>query len=136
MKLRGPPVRRKAPRNIPRENFLRIFRWTFRWSNPRKFRRNVPRNFYREFPRNRALGKFRGTEPSENSEEQSPRKIPRNESLGKFRGMSPSVYSEEEVPRYIPRKKSLSIFRGNVPRKFPRVHFLGISKKLIFFQKN
>ncbi|KAF2595281.1 hypothetical protein F2Q70_00043852 [Brassica cretica] len=54
-------------------NGLGIFRWTFRWSNPRKFRRNVPQNFHREFPR--------------------------NEALGKFRGMSPSVYSEEGVPR-------------------------------------
>ncbi|KAF3522760.1 hypothetical protein F2Q69_00048699 [Brassica cretica] len=36
-KLRGPPVRRKGLRNIPREKFLGIFRWTFRWSNPQKF---------------------------------------------------------------------------------------------------
>uniref|UniRef100_A0A0D3BHY5 DUF223 domain-containing protein n=1 Tax=Brassica oleracea var. oleracea TaxID=109376 RepID=A0A0D3BHY5_BRAOL len=82
-KLRGPPVRRKRHRNIPRENFLGIFRWTFRWSNPRKFRRNVPRNFHWEFPRNGALGKIRGK--------------------------SPSVYSEEEVPRYIPRAHFLGI---------------------------
>ncbi|CAN7100544.1 unnamed protein product [Brassica rapa subsp. narinosa] len=57
-KLRGPPVCRKGPRNIPREDFLGIFRWNFRWSNPRKFRRNVSQNFHREFPRNGALGKF------------------------------------------------------------------------------
>ncbi|KAF3565257.1 hypothetical protein DY000_02017531 [Brassica cretica] len=63
-KFRGPPVRRKGPRNIPRENFLGIFRWTYRWSNPRKFRRNVPRNFHWEFPRNGALGKFQGRSPS------------------------------------------------------------------------
>ncbi|KAF3540933.1 hypothetical protein F2Q69_00024160 [Brassica cretica] len=63
-KLRGPPVRRKGPRNTPRENFLGIFRWIFRGSNPRKFRRNVPQNFHREFLRNGALGKFRGRSPS------------------------------------------------------------------------
>ncbi|KAF3598564.1 hypothetical protein F2Q69_00036004 [Brassica cretica] len=36
------------------------------------------------------IGKFRGNEPSENSEEQVPRYIPRNESLGIFRGTCPS----------------------------------------------
>ncbi|KAF3605157.1 hypothetical protein DY000_02045922 [Brassica cretica] len=73
---------------------LGIFRWTFRWSNPRKFRRNVPQNFHREFPRN---GAFR-----------------------KFRGMSPSVYSEEGVPRYIPRKCSSEISEGSFPRNFKK----------------
>ena len=48
-----------------------------------------------------------------------------------------SGISEERGPRKIPRK-SLSVysddlFRGNVRRKFPRVHFPGISKKLFFF---
>uniref|UniRef100_A0A0D3EBR6 Uncharacterized protein n=1 Tax=Brassica oleracea var. oleracea TaxID=109376 RepID=A0A0D3EBR6_BRAOL len=85
-KLRGPPVCRKGPRNIPRENFLGIFRWTFRWSNPRKFQRNVPRNFHREFPRNGALGKFRGRSPLVYSDElfrgNVRRKFPRVHFLG------------------------------------------------------
>ena len=91
-KLQRPLVRRKGPRNIPRENFLEIFRWNFRWSNSRKFRRNVPQNFHREFPRNGALGKFRGT--------------------------CPSVYSEEVFPRKIPRKRSSEISEGSFPRNF------------------
>ncbi|KAF3518783.1 hypothetical protein DY000_02059384 [Brassica cretica] len=92
------------------------------------------------------IGKFPGTEPSENSEEcvrryiprnvprNLHREMPRNGALGKFRRMCPSVYSEEFVPRYIPRNLSLGIFRGNVRRKFPRVHFLGISKINNFFK--
>ena len=56
--------------------------------------------------------------------------FPRTCFIGNFRGTELSENSEERVPRYIPRKKSLGIFRGNVPRKFPRVHFLGISKKI------
>ncbi|CAG7877550.1 unnamed protein product [Brassica rapa] len=51
-KLRGHNVRRKVPRKIPKE---------FRWSNPRKFRRNISRNIYRKIPREESS--------SENSEE-------------------------------------------------------------------
>ncbi|KAF3581254.1 hypothetical protein DY000_02033573, partial [Brassica cretica] len=81
-KLRGPPVRRKAPRNIPRENFLGIYLG------------RSDEMFLGIF-----IGNFRGSEPSENSEEQVPRYIPRNESLGIFRGTCPSVYSEGSCPR-------------------------------------
>ncbi|KAF3564561.1 hypothetical protein DY000_02016788 [Brassica cretica] len=63
-KLRGPPVRRKAPQNIPRENFL----GTYLGSSDEMFLRIF-------------IGNFRGNEPSENSEEQVPRYIPRNVSL-------------------------------------------------------
>ncbi|KAF3556187.1 hypothetical protein F2Q69_00016574 [Brassica cretica] len=44
------------------------------------------------------IGKFRGTGPSENSEERGP-----------------SEYSEQHVPRNIPRNMSLGIFRGICP---------------------
>ncbi|KAF3589301.1 hypothetical protein F2Q69_00027136 [Brassica cretica] len=47
--------------------------------------------------------------------------------IGNFRGKESPENSEVWVPRYIPRKESLGIFRGDVRRKFPRVHFLGIS---------
>ncbi|KAF3484964.1 hypothetical protein F2Q69_00056550 [Brassica cretica] len=47
------------------------------------------------------IGNFRGTAPSENSEEAFPRNIPRNESLGIFRGTCPSVYSESSFPRNV-----------------------------------
>ncbi|KAF3610470.1 hypothetical protein DY000_02047218 [Brassica cretica] len=74
-KLRGPPVRRKSPRNIPRENVLGIYLGS------------SDEMFLGIF-----IGKFRGNEPSENSEEQG--------SL---------VYSEEHVPRYILRVHFLGI---------------------------
>ncbi|KAF3510271.1 hypothetical protein F2Q69_00000457 [Brassica cretica] len=73
-KLRGPPVRRKSPRNIPRENVLGIYLGS------------SDEMFLGIF-----IGKFRGNEPSENSEEQG--------SLGIFRGTCPSVYSEGLFPR-------------------------------------
>ncbi|KAF2580688.1 hypothetical protein F2Q68_00001454 [Brassica cretica] len=77
-KLRGPPVRQKGPRNIPRENFLGIFRWTFRWSNLRKFRRNVPQNFHRKIPRKESLCIFRRLIPRKCSSEISEGSFPRN----------------------------------------------------------
>ncbi|KAF3568641.1 hypothetical protein DY000_02013441 [Brassica cretica] len=73
------------------------------------------------------IGKFRGTGPSENSEERGPseyseehvpRYILRNMSLGIFRGTCPSVYSEERGPSVYSEE--------DVPRYIPRVHFLGI----------
>ncbi|KAF3582450.1 hypothetical protein DY000_02029743 [Brassica cretica] len=102
-KLRGPPVRQKAPRNIPRENFLGIYLG------------GSDEMYLGIFIRN-----FRGNEPSENSEEQVPRYILRNVSLGIFRGTCPSVYSEGSFPRNlnpqkIPRNESLGIFRGMSP---------------------
>ena len=103
---------------IPRK---RIFEETPRTtSSSKKFSEytegGLPRNISMDFPMVQSLEvpTKRSSELSSGIfEERGPRKIPR---------ISPSVYSDD-------------LFRGNVRRKFPRVHFLGISKKLIFFLK-
>ncbi|KAF2538525.1 hypothetical protein F2Q68_00020177 [Brassica cretica] len=55
------------------------------------------------------IGNFRGTEPSENSEERVPRNIPRNESLGIFRGTCPSLSWRDWQKAYV------ETLKGTIP---------------------
>ena len=81
--------------------------------------------FLKNIARDISLGIFRGTTPSENSEERIPRNIPREQFLGINRGKSPSVYSYRSM--YIcPNTHRSMNFRGIIPTKF----YLGIFRGL------
>ena len=113
---------------------------------PRKF--IFPRKSLENFRRN-SEETPRTTSSSEKSSEYTEGGLPRNilmdfpmvqslEVPTKRSSEFSSGISEERGPRIIPRN-SLSVyfddlFRGNVRRKFSRVHFLGISKKIYFFK--
>ncbi|KAF3512446.1 hypothetical protein F2Q69_00005886 [Brassica cretica] len=90
-----------------------------------------------EFPRDMFLRIYRGTVPSEYSEERVPRNIPRKMSLGIIRGnssvgifLSIDVYMSKthrsmNVRGNIPTKFSLGIFRGHFRQNNGPRNFLG-----------